>query len=347
MTQLDVGAGARERRRQGAVVRRREGRGVDEWMTRSAVIGADSSRMPSSPTASSTPTGASTCSPACDAIAARPPGRASSTRSSSSTTPPTTARSSARSRSASAIGDIRADRARAPHRARPRTTRCCCETARGRATACCSTRTPSCCPGAPRRCSRALDADPRGRRRRRAAAATRRRPRSPAPGASRASAPRSPQALFLHRWLVTAERRRPRPGAVDWAQSSGDAGPPRRRPRQVGWLDPDFFVYSDETDFCKRLGDAGWHTLYVPAAAADPPRAARQRPRAPAAAGSSSSTATATSTCASTTARRGRGVVRGADRLLLPAARPGGARPPRPRPALVPAPRPPGVEPAG
>ena len=36
--------------------------------------------------------------------------------------------------------------------------------------------------------------------------------------------------------------------------------------RQVGYLDPDFFVYSDETDFCKRLHDAGWRILHVPAA---------------------------------------------------------------------------------
>jgi GT2 family glycosyltransferase len=27
---------------------------------------------------------------------------------------------------------------------------------------------------------------------------------------------------------------------------------------EVGYLDPMFFVYSDETDFCKRLSDAGW-----------------------------------------------------------------------------------------
>jgi N-acetylglucosaminyl-diphospho-decaprenol L-rhamnosyltransferase len=33
-------------------------------------------------------------------------------------------------------------------------------------------------------------------------------------------------------------------------------------------MDPDFFVYSDEVDFQKRLADAGWHSLYVPAAAA-------------------------------------------------------------------------------
>ena len=36
----------------------------------------------------------------------------------------------------------------------------------------------------------------------------------------------------------------------------------------VGWLDPGFFVYSDETDFGKRLRDAGWRVLFVPAARA-------------------------------------------------------------------------------
>ena len=35
---------------------------------------------------------------------------------------------------------------------------------------------------------------------------------------------------------------------------------------RIGWLDPAFFVYSDEVDFCKRLRDAGWRTLYVPQA---------------------------------------------------------------------------------
>jgi GT2 family glycosyltransferase len=38
--------------------------------------------------------------------------------------------------------------------------------------------------------------------------------------------------------------------------------------RQVGFLDPAFFVYSDETDFCRRLANAGWRTLYVPSARA-------------------------------------------------------------------------------
>jgi N-acetylglucosaminyl-diphospho-decaprenol L-rhamnosyltransferase len=73
-------------------------------------------------------------------------------------------------------------------------------------------------------------------------------------------------ALFLHRALVTqsggGETR-----AVGWVQSAAMLVRPEAA-EQVGYLDPDFFVYSDETDFCKRLGDAGWRILFVPAARA-------------------------------------------------------------------------------
>jgi N-acetylglucosaminyl-diphospho-decaprenol L-rhamnosyltransferase len=54
---------------------------------------------------------------------------------------------------------------------------------------------------------------------------------------------------------------------VGWVQSSA-ALVRRDAAERVGWLDPDFFVYSDETDFCKRLRDAGWRILFVPAARA-------------------------------------------------------------------------------
>jgi N-acetylglucosaminyl-diphospho-decaprenol L-rhamnosyltransferase len=54
---------------------------------------------------------------------------------------------------------------------------------------------------------------------------------------------------------------------VGWVQSSA-ALVRRDAAEQVGWLDSDFFVYSDETDFFKRLGDAGWRILFVPAARA-------------------------------------------------------------------------------
>jgi N-acetylglucosaminyl-diphospho-decaprenol L-rhamnosyltransferase len=54
---------------------------------------------------------------------------------------------------------------------------------------------------------------------------------------------------------------------VGWVQSSAMLVR-REAARQVGWLDPDFFVYSDETDFCKRLRDADWRILFVPSALA-------------------------------------------------------------------------------
>jgi len=76
------------------------------------------------------------------------------------------------------------------------------------------------------------------------------------------------QALLLHRRLVT--------------QSHSDDGPPRdvgwvqsctmlvRREvaESVGYLDPDFFVYSEEVDFQRRIHDAGWRILHVPRARA-------------------------------------------------------------------------------
>jgi N-acetylglucosaminyl-diphospho-decaprenol L-rhamnosyltransferase len=54
---------------------------------------------------------------------------------------------------------------------------------------------------------------------------------------------------------------------VGWVQSSAMLVR-RTAAEEVGWLDGDFFVYSDETDFCRRLGDAGWRILFVPGAQA-------------------------------------------------------------------------------
>ena len=54
---------------------------------------------------------------------------------------------------------------------------------------------------------------------------------------------------------------------VGWAQSSA-LMVRRDAAEQVGFLDPAFFVYSDETDFCRRLHDSGWRILYVPQARA-------------------------------------------------------------------------------
>ncbi len=73
-------------------------------------------------------------------------------------------------------------------------------------------------------------------------------------------------AVFLHRrYTVQSVGSETRP--VDWAQSSA-LMVRREAAAEVGYLDPAFFVYYDECDFCKRLGEAGWRTLFVPAARA-------------------------------------------------------------------------------
>jgi N-acetylglucosaminyl-diphospho-decaprenol L-rhamnosyltransferase len=54
---------------------------------------------------------------------------------------------------------------------------------------------------------------------------------------------------------------------VDWAHSAAMLVR-RAAGEQIGWLDPAFFVYSDEVDFCRRLRDVGWSVLYVPSAEA-------------------------------------------------------------------------------
>jgi GT2 family glycosyltransferase len=73
-------------------------------------------------------------------------------------------------------------------------------------------------------------------------------------------------ALFLHR-LLTVQSRGRETRRVDWAQSSA-LMVRREVAKQVDYLDPAFFVYYDECDFCKRLDDAGRHTLFVPSAEA-------------------------------------------------------------------------------
>jgi hypothetical protein len=120
-------------------------------------------------------------------------------------------------------------------------------------------------PGASAALHAALEGDPRAG----CAVAVLRRPdgrvqpsawRFPGVGAALA------QALFLHRWLVVQSRgsavRR-----VDWGQSAALLVR-REAAEEIGWMDGAFFVYSDEVDFQKRLADAGWHALYVPAAGA-------------------------------------------------------------------------------
>jgi N-acetylglucosaminyl-diphospho-decaprenol L-rhamnosyltransferase len=73
-------------------------------------------------------------------------------------------------------------------------------------------------------------------------------------------------AFFLHRRL-TVQSRGGKTRTVNWAQSSALLVR-REAAAEIGYLDPDFFVYYDECDFCKRLAGAGWHTLFVPDARA-------------------------------------------------------------------------------
>ena len=73
-------------------------------------------------------------------------------------------------------------------------------------------------------------------------------------------------ALNLHRRFVVQSRGE-ETRRVDWAQSAALLVRVAHA-REIDWLDTQFFVYSDEVDFCKRLADAGHHTLYVPGAQA-------------------------------------------------------------------------------
>jgi N-acetylglucosaminyl-diphospho-decaprenol L-rhamnosyltransferase len=73
-------------------------------------------------------------------------------------------------------------------------------------------------------------------------------------------------ALLLHR-LYTVQSKGLRTREVDWCQSSALLVR-REAAAQVDYLDPAFFVYSDEVDFARRLRNAGWRSLYVPSAVA-------------------------------------------------------------------------------
>ena len=71
-------------------------------------------------------------------------------------------------------------------------------------------------------------------------------------------------ALFLHKRL-TVQSTGDEVREVDWVQSAGMMVR-RDAYEQVGAMDPDFFVYSDEVDWQRRARDAGWTVLYVPEA---------------------------------------------------------------------------------
>jgi N-acetylglucosaminyl-diphospho-decaprenol L-rhamnosyltransferase len=73
-------------------------------------------------------------------------------------------------------------------------------------------------------------------------------------------------ALLLHRVLVV-QSHGTRTREVDWCQSAALLVR-REAAAQVDYLDPAFFVYSDEVDFARRLRNVGWRSLWVPGAVA-------------------------------------------------------------------------------
>jgi N-acetylglucosaminyl-diphospho-decaprenol L-rhamnosyltransferase len=101
------------------------------------------------------------------------------------------------------------------------------------------------------------------------AGATLRRP----DGTAQASAWRFPTpltalagVLFLHR-LFTVQSGGEHTREVDWCQSAALLVRTSAA-AQIDYLDADFFVYSDEVDFARRLLDGGWRSVYVPGAVA-------------------------------------------------------------------------------
>jgi GT2 family glycosyltransferase len=73
-------------------------------------------------------------------------------------------------------------------------------------------------------------------------------------------------ALLLHR-ICTVQSGGSQTRDVDWCQSAALLVR-REAAAQVDYLDADFFVYSDEVDFARRLRSAGWRSVYVPSAVA-------------------------------------------------------------------------------
>lgn len=71
-------------------------------------------------------------------------------------------------------------------------------------------------------------------------------------------------AFFLHRFF-TVQSTGDEVREVDWCQSAALLVRVAAA-EQVDYMDPDFFVYSDEVDFARRLREVSWYSLFVPAA---------------------------------------------------------------------------------
>ena len=226
-----------------------------------------------SPSASSTPSSADSCATASTRSRASAPPSTSRPRSWCSTTRPRTGRWRSRGGIRSTTEVIALPAAPRQERERLRAA-----AARPRALLPAAQRGLRARAGRDRRPARRAGRRRARRRRRRDARAPRRRAAAlglalPLPGTALLT------ALFLHRALVvqsTRRRRRGRSTGCSRRRCSSAARPPRRSATSTRT----FFVYSDEVDFCRRLADAGWHTLYVPERPRRPPRAALDRQRA-------------------------------------------------------------------
>jgi hypothetical protein len=120
-------------------------------------------------------------------------------------------------------------------------------------------------PGATAELRAALDADPAAAT---AGAALLRADLAPQPSAWRfpTVATAAAAAVFAHR-RYTVQSIGDQTRRVDWAQSAA-LMVRRAAAAAVDYMDPAFFVYSDEVDFQKRLRKLGWHALHVPGAVA-------------------------------------------------------------------------------
>ena len=143
-----------------------------------------------------------------------------------------------------------ADRARAAGGQGRRTTRGCCARPRGRY--CLLLNEDSELePGCAQALVDALEADPAAAVAGRAAADERRRAHRLRVAPARRGLGAGRGRCSRHR-PYAVQSRGARVRAVGWVQSSAMLVR-REAAAGVGWLDPGFFVYSDETDFCRRL----------------------------------------------------------------------------------------------
>lgn len=66
-------------------------------------------------------------------------------------------------------------------------------------------------------------------------------------------------------WFLMRDYDKNSPGEVDWLMGSANLIP-RRVLNQVGLLDPRFFMYMEDVDWCRRFWEKGFKVVYFPGA---------------------------------------------------------------------------------